>query len=267
MCEIKDKKPVVLVLAGHDPCGGAGIQADIETMACNGCLAATVLTAMTTQNTSNFRKSIPVNPVDFKDQLQSLSEDIQFDACKIGLVTDPGLVPIIETILGPMNKTPVVIDPVIFAGCDNKTIADRTSVVLYGKLMPYTTVLTPNSMEARMLTGLQSLDEAASEILDRGCSSVLITGTHEQTDMVINKLYLPNERPIHFEWERLPGEYHGSGCTLASAIAAQLALGKTVTDAVTVAQEYTWQTLKHGISVGKKQIHPYRFYRFNQDTS
>jgi hydroxymethylpyrimidine/phosphomethylpyrimidine kinase len=127
--------------------------------------------------------------------------------------------------------------------------------------MPFTTVITPNSTEARALTGIDNLDDAAADLLNRGCRAVLITGTHEQSTKVINTLYMQNETPVINSWERLPDSYHGSGCTLSSCIAAQLALGKTIMEAVTIAQKYTWYALKHGMLLGRSQYHPDRFYR------
>ena len=256
-----DKKPVVLVMAGHDPSGGAGIQADIETIARNNCHAATVITALTTQNTSEFIKSISVNPDDFQEQINLILAEMQIKSCKIGLIADLGILSIIEKTLYSLKNIPIVIDPVINAGSGEKMMTDDITVSLYEKLMPFTTVITPNSIEARKLTGMDSLEAAAAEFHKRGCTAVLITGTHEQTEKVVNTLFLKNETPLSNEWDRLPGNYHGSGCTLASAIAAQLALGRDIKQSVSTAQEYTWQTLKHGVLLGKTQIHPDRFYK------
>ena len=119
--------------------------------------------------------------------------------------------------------------------------------------------MTPNSLEARELTGLDDLDAAAEELVKRGCEAVLITGTHEKSRKIINTLYNKNQK-IRYEWQRLPGIYHGSGCTLSSSIAARLALGQDIRTAVESAQEYTWQTLRHAIRFGKNQFHPDRFY-------
>lgn len=255
-----DKKPVILVMAGHDPSGGAGIQADIEAIVRNGCHAASIITALTIQNTSVFIKSIPVNPDDFQKQIDILLADLQINACKIGLIADPGILLVIEKKLTSLQNIPVVIDPVISAGGGERMQTEDICVSLFEKLTPFSTVITPNSIEARQLSGMNNLDDAAAEFLKHGCSAVLITGTHEQTEKVINTLYLNNEAPLHYEWDRLPGKYHGSGCTLASTIAAQLALGKDIKQAVYIAQEYTWHTLKQGILLGKTQIHPNRFY-------
>lgn len=260
MNKTADKKPLVLVLAGHDPTGGAGIQADIESITSNGCHAATVITTLTIQNTSVFTRDIPVSPEDFQQQIELLLQEMQFSACKIGLVSNSCILEIIENILMHLKNMPVIVDPVISAGSGEKILADTACRTLYEKIFPVATMVTPNSEEARILTGQDKLDVAADDMLKLGCKSVLITGTHEPTKNIINTLYIKNQNPIRFEWERLSGDFHGSGCTLSAAISAQLALGKNIIQAATIAQEYTWQTLGHAVLHGKKQFHPDRFY-------
>jgi hydroxymethylpyrimidine/phosphomethylpyrimidine kinase len=257
----KDKKPVVLVLAGHDPCGGAGIQADIEAIAANGCHAATVITCLTSQNTSEFRQAITVNADYFSQQLEMILADMPVSACKIGLIADMGILSAIEKTLIDLMDIPVVLDPVISAGTGTKIVTDDIRTSLRDKLLPFITVITPNTTEARAITGTDNPDEAAAGLLARGCRAALITGTHEPTDKVINTLYLQGQPPIQNTWERLPGSYHGSGCTLSSCIAAMLAHGKTIGESAAMAQKYTWQTLKQGMLLGKGQFHPDRFYR------
>ena len=254
-------KPVVLVLAAHDPSGGAGIQADIETIAANGCHATTVLTAMTIQNTAEFIKYIPVHPADFLQQIELVRADMEIGACKIGLIGDTEILYAMETVLRELGEVPVVLDPVISAGTGEKIMPDAVQMGLYEKLLPHVTVITPNSVEVRTLAGSNDLAVAAEHLLKRGCKAVLITGTHEPTAQVINTLYRTDNPPKAFAWPRLPGNYHGSGCTLSSAIAAYLARGKDPGQAVVAAQEYTWNTLQHGLQLGKKQYHPDRFYK------
>jgi hydroxymethylpyrimidine/phosphomethylpyrimidine kinase len=181
-------------------------------------------------------------------------------ACKIGLVADSNILSVIEKKLIALMDIPVVLDPVINAGTGARIMADDIYTILNDKVMPFTTVITPNSTEARALTGIDNLDDAAADLLNRGCRAVLITGTHEQSTKVINTLYMQNETPVINSWERLPDSYHGSGCTLSSCIAAQLALGKTIMEAVTIAQKYTWYALRHGMLLGREQYHPDRFY-------
>ena len=256
----KNRKPVVLVLAGHDPGGGAGIQADIEAIARNGCHAVSVITCLTTQNTSEFRKSIRVDPLDFLEQVEMILEEIKVDSCKIGLITDSGILSTIEKILVKLKNIQIVLDPVISAGTGQKIITEDIRLSIHDKLIPFASIITPNSMEARALTGIDDLDSAGSALLKQGCKAVLITGTHEQSEKIINTLYYDNQL-TRYEWQRLPGNYHGSGCTLSSSIAAGLASGQDIQQAVESAQKYTWYTLKHAIRFGKSQLNPDRFFQ------
>jgi hydroxymethylpyrimidine/phosphomethylpyrimidine kinase len=256
----KYSKPVVLVMAGHDPGGGAGIQADIEAITRNGCRATSVITCLTVQNTSEFRKSIPLDPLNFQEQVDMILNDMKINSCKIGLITDLGIISAIEKVLIKLKDIPVVLDPVISAGTGQKIITEDIQLHIHDKLIPFASIITPNSMEARALTGKDDLDATGSELITRGCKAVLITGTHERSEKIINTLYINNET-IRYEWQRLSGKYHGSGCTLSSTIAARLALGEDIRQAVESAQEYTWQTLKHALQLGKNQLHPDRFYQ------
>jgi hydroxymethylpyrimidine/phosphomethylpyrimidine kinase len=256
----RNSKPVVLVIAGHDPTGGAGIQADIEAIACNGCHATSVITCLTTQNTSEFKKSIKVDPLDFQEQVELILDDMMINACKVGLITDLGILTAIEKILIRLKNIPVVLDPVINAGTDQKIITRKIYTSIVHKLSPFVSIMTPNSIEARELTGLDDLDAAADALIVRGCKSVLITGTHEQSEKVINTLYTDNDK-IQYVWERLPDNYHGSGCTLSASISAQLAFGMDIKKAVELAQEYTRNTLMQALKIGKRQLHPNRFYQ------
>lgn len=253
-------KPVVLVLAGHDPSGAAGIQADIESLTANGCHAATVLTCMTTQNTACFKEYIPVRAGDFLQQVDMVLEDMPITACKIGLAGDTGILAAIEKLLLRLHHIPVVIDPVIGAGSGASILTADLVRILRDKILPRATVITPNSVEARALSGQTDLEAAGTHLLNLGCQAVLITGTHEPAEPVINTLFLPHERPEEYSWDRLPGSYHGSGCTLSSAIAAQLALGAEIRPAIYTAQQYTWTALKHGVRLGQSQSHPDRFF-------
>ena len=136
-------------------------------------------------------------------------------------------------------------------------------------IFPRVTILTPNIMEARQLVKLDdqvkeiSIDEAAKRLLASGCENVLITGTHDATDEVMNKLYLSDGETESYAWKRLPNEYHGSGCTLASAIAAYVAQGLSLKKAVEEGQDFTWHTLDSAIQTGQGQMIPNRFFWMN----
>ncbi len=255
------KQPVVLAFSAHDPTGAAGVQADIESINRNGGRCVSVITALTAQNTGAFEAIVPQPATDFRNQARLLLADININAFKIGLVGSAALVEEIATIISRYTSLPVVLDPVLHAGSGIELASADIIAGLKQSLLPLTTVLTPNLKEALQLTGTNDKDTAAQVLLGLGSQSVLITGADQATDRVINSLYRHNTEPVHFEWERLPGVYHGSGCTLAAAIAAQLAQNPDVLEAVKHAQQYCWQTLKHGLQLGKSQLHPDRSFR------
>jgi len=246
--------PVVLALSGHDPSGGAGIQADIEAIQAQGCHPATVVTCLTVQDSSRVYAVQPVAPDLFLRQARCVLEDLEPAAIKIGLVPDPDLAAAIEALLREAEGIPVVLDPVLHAGGGGTLSAAET----LAPLLPHCALATPNRREARLLGGAGEIDEAAWRILEQGCGAVLVTGADEApADRVVNTLYRDAET-LHWQWPRLAGSYHGSGCTLASAIAARLALGEPLVEAVERAQHYTLESLRRAITPGRGQALPRR---------
>jgi len=246
-------------MAGHDPGGGAGIQADIESIANAGCHAATVITSLTTQNTRQVVDVLPQDPEAFRKQIRLILEDINIAACKIGMI---GSIELIEVIHSEISgfKVPIVLDPII-SSTTGKVFADKDLCQkMITSLLPLTTIITPNSVEAKTLTKLNDLPAAANKLLGYGAGSVLITGTHEDTEDVTNSFYIKPDLSIDYHWKRLSDTFHGSGCTLSSRIAALLALGSDLKMAVENAQEYTWSTLKYGLKLGRGQAQPNRFF-------
>jgi len=248
-----------LTIAGHDPSGGAGVQADIESIIAAGCQAVSLITALTAQNTSTFQTLIPQTPDIFREQCEALLSDISIDACKIGLIGDLAIATVITEVLDQL-QVPVVLDPIMRAGTGVLLTKPELNDCMLREIFPRTTVLTPNCAEARKLTGSSDIHEAGERMLAGGCQYVLITGADEATTQVTNILFAHDARPVTFQWERLPGVYHGSGCTLSAAIAARLALDSDIPAAVAAAQEYTWNTLRNGLQLGHGQLHPNRFY-------
>ena len=167
-------------------------------------------------------------------------------------------------ILAEHPRAAVVLDPVLASGRGDALSDAETIDVFRNALLPRTTILTPNSVEARRLAGAaadEDLSDCARVLTKLGCKHVLITGTHEAGAQVVNTLHDARGAMREDRWQRLPGSYHGSGCTLASAIAALLARGLPVDQAVVQAQEYTWKTLAAGFSPGRGQAIPDRFFR------
>lgn len=253
--------PVVLVFAGTDPSGGAGVQADIETLASMGCHAAPVITAVTVQDTVDIKRYEPMNPSLVIEQARAILEDVPVASIKIGMLGSVEVVEVIHTILLDYPDLPVVMDPVVAAGGGGMLADDDILDAMVNLLFPYVTILTPNSQEARAFAQeADNLDACAQELLEHGCEYVLITGTHENTPTVINNLYADHQLIESFNWERLPQSFHGSGCTLAVAIAGLLAQGLDPANAIYEAQEYTWETLNNGYRIGMGQSIPNRLF-------
>ncbi len=254
-------KPVVLVFAGHDPSGGAGIQADIEAIAAQGCHAAAIVTATTIQNSHAVKAYQTLDPEWVAGQFAEIASDLSISAVKLGMLGDARMAETVAQLLQQIDPVPVVLDPVLAGGGGGRLGGTGLVDALVNVLLPLTTVTTPNSDEARRLTGLASLAECALALLQAGSGHVLITGTHEPEESVINTLYSTDQPTRSWSWERLPHSYHGSGCTLASALAAQLAQGRDMESACRLAQEYAWHTLEHAHTPGSGQPFPDRLYR------
>ncbi len=254
------RRPVVLCFSGHDPSGGAGIQADIESIISHQCHAASIITALTEQNSQNVKTLIPQRPADILSQAQTLLADYKIAAFKIGLIGDAGVAQTIAQILRDYPNVPVVLDPVLAAGGGTELASQQLIEVIVDQLLPMTTVLTPNSQEARRLAGLSDLAACGHFLQAKGAEFVLITGSHEDSALVHNRLYQPDNMLETFNWERLPHSYHGSGCTLASAIAALMAQGLDAFTAISEAQEFTWQSLAAAYQPGQGQHNPDRLF-------
>ena len=253
-------RPIVMSFSGNDPTGGAGIQADIEAVSSMGARVAPVITALTVQDTQNVKYFSATDAKTVVEQARVILEDMPVAAFKIGMVGSIENINAIHTILHDYHEIPVVVDPIISAG-GGMTLASEEIALAYSDLIfPLTNLVTPNSNEVRLLaSGADSLDACAQELMDDGCEYVLLTGTHEGTEQVINSLYGHHKKIKSSSWKRLPHSYHGSGCTLTSAIAGLVACGLPIPDAVSIAQEYTWQSLVDGYQSGMGQYHPDRF--------
>ncbi len=253
------QRPVVVSFSGHDPCGGAGIQADIETITSHHCHAASIITCLTAQDTRNVAEIVPQNPDNLIRQAEMLLCDLPVHAFKIGLIGHIDTVQIIYDIVKRYPLIPVVLDPILAAGGGTDLANEDLINLMRELLLPLTTVLTPNCQEARRLTGLNDIEACGARLLEYGCEYVLITGADEATESVENRLfnYL---HPENYTWARLPSKYHGSGCTLAASIAALFAHGVEPLQAINDAQEYTWNCLQTAYKTGAGQSNPNRFF-------
>jgi hydroxymethylpyrimidine/phosphomethylpyrimidine kinase len=258
--------PIVLVFAASDPTSGAGVQADLMALTSLGCHPLTALTAITVQDTLGVESVHPVAAELLERQARLLLEDMQVAAFKIGVLGSVENVLAVAEIVSDYPDIPLIFDPVLASGRGDELSGEHIISAMREMLLPQTTLLTPNAPEARRLAESDedeeepSVEICARRLIDMGAQYVLITGTHENTPEVVNTLYGPNGIIRSDRWERLPGSYHGSGCTLASAIAGCVAGGASIEDAVRDAQDYTWHTLANGFRPGMGQFIPDRFF-------
>lgn len=253
--------PVVMTFAGTDPSGGAGIQADIETLSSMGCHVCPIVTAVTVQDTQQLFSFQAMDPALVIEQARAVLEDITVSAFKIGMIGSAENVEAIHSILLDYPDIPVVLDPLIAAGGGGEMADDELIDAMVDLLFPLATVLTPNSEEARAFAPeADTLDACAQELLELGSEYILITGAHEGTPSVVNNLYSESKLLESYTWDRLPGVFHGSGCTLAAAIAGLLSQGLPPTTAILEAQEFTWETLNNSYRIGMGQNIPNRLF-------
>ena len=266
--------PSVMTFAATDPSSGAGLQADILTFASIGCHPLSVVTGITVQDTVGVENLMVFDSDWINEQARTILEDMQVMAFKIGMMGSVENVAVIAEIMADYPDTPLLIDPVLSSGRGDELANDAVQAAMIDLLFPQATLITPNIIEARRLAFYNddsdeaenaSLDESAQRLLDIGCEFVLVTGTHERSHEVVNTLYGENGLIKAYNWERLPGSYHGSGCTLTSAIAACIAHGLSMEEAILEAQEYTWQTLKAGFRPGMGQYIPDRMFWARED--
>lgn len=262
-----------MTFAATDPSCGAGMQADILALASIGCHPLSVITGITVQDTVGVESVMALDADWINDQARTILEDVQVSAFKLGLLGSVENVAVIAEIVADYPDIPLIIDPILTSGRGDELANDEMQAAMCELLFPQATLITPNSLEARRLAYYEegdevkhtSLDESALRLLGMGCEYVLITGTHERSNDVVNSLYGVQASEMvglikAYHWERFSGSYHGSGCTLTSAIAACLAHGLTMEEAVQEAQEYTWQTLKNAFRPGMGQFIPDRFF-------
>ncbi len=248
----------VLCLSGHDPVGGAGLQADQEAISALGVHPVGVVTALTQQDTRNVQASLATEPDWMEQSLRILAADCDIRAVKIGLIGGAAQVPVIAALIDQL-QVPVVLDPVLRAGGGANLAGQALQDAMLDQLLPRTWVLTPNAAEARRLVpSAQDLDQCAQALLDRGCRHVLITGGDEPDEQVLNTLYSADQPSIQYRWPRLPETFHGAGCTLASALAARLSQGLAPAEAVLSAQEFVQGALQRARKIGRGRRIPGR---------
>jgi hydroxymethylpyrimidine/phosphomethylpyrimidine kinase len=257
--------PAVLSFAATDPTSGAGLQADLLALASMGCYPLSVVTAITVQDTAGVDSFFALDSDWVADQARCILEDMPVAAFKMGMLGSTENVAVVAEVVSDYPDIPLVLDPVLASGRGDEFAGEDMVAAIRDLLVPQSTVVTPNVHELRRLAGEGDNDDAdlaecAEALLDSGCEYVLLTGTHGTTPDVVNTLYHRGGILRADSWQRLPGSYHGSGCTLAAALAANLARGLEIGDAVYEAQEYTWRALSHAFRPGMGQFLPDRLF-------
>ena len=244
-----------LSIAGSDCSGGAGIQADLKTMTMNGVFAMSAITALTAQNTTGVRGILEVDPEFLAQQIDAVFEDIRPDAVKIGMVASSGLIKTIAQRLRFYQAENIVVDPVMVATSGARLIEEAAVETLKKELLPLSAVITPNIPEAEILSGMEihsreDMEKAAKNIFETYSCAVLLKGGHSINDA--NDLLYGDGKLQWFYGKRIQNpNTHGTGCTLSSAIAANLAKGYSLTDSVKRAKDYISGALAAMLDLGK----------------
>ena len=249
------QKHTALTIAGSDCSGGAGIQADLKTMTMNGVFAMSAITALTAQNTTGVTGIFETTPAFLAQQLDMIFGDIRPDAVKIGMVSSSGLIETIAERLARYGAKNIVVDPVMVSTSGSALLETEAVSTLKAKLLPLALVITPNVPEAEVLSGLtigseRDMETAAKALYESYGCAALVKGGHSVSDA--NDLLYGPEGPVWFRGRRIDNpNTHGTGCTLSSAIAANLAKGFSLTDSVRRAKEYISGALAAMLDLGK----------------
>ena len=261
--------PVVLTIAGFDPSAGAGIAADLKTIAAHNCYGVAAITALTVQSTQAVKSVHDTPASELRAQLDTLLEDIKISAIKIGMLGHRGNAVVVAEFLDRANVANVVLDPVMKSTAGDADLIDASGIkYLSEELLKRATVVTPNIAEAEVLSGLAikdpaGMEAAARKIVERGARAVVVKGGH--MEKAIDILFDGVEM-LRFGGDHLKSENtHGSGCTFASSIASQLASGRPLREAVLLAKAYVTKAIENGYSIGKGPGPLDHFYRVRHE--
>ena len=258
-----NSKPIVLCFSGLDPTGGAGIQADIEAIASQHCHAASIITALTVQDTLNVQHFECVDAQLLLRQARAVLNDMNVSAIKIGMLGSAAIAGAIHDLLRDHPHIPVIVDPILAAGGGGALSTSHLMDAINHLILPHTHIATPNTLEAHKLTGCDITSDKSyviKQLAKTGVKYILLTGTHADTHDVQHHLYRGTTHLQTFTYQRLPNEYHGSGCTLTASLAALIAKETDTIDAAQQALDYSYNSLLHAHQFGKGQLIPDRFY-------
>lgn len=247
-----------MILSGLDPSGGAGIQADIQAVTALGCHPLPVLSCLTVQDTRNVYDASAVDAELIRRQLDCVAADAPIHAIKTGALGNAEVVEVLVEFLGKHPDIPVITDPVIKAAGGGDLADEALIRAMKEHLFSRAEMITPNGVELTLLGDSDEPAEAAQLLMAAGCQSVLATGGHGEGPQIINTLYTQEAEPLYWHIERVGGEYHGTGCTLAAAIAAGRAQGLSPRAAISQAQNFVNHAILHALEVGHGQPVPDR---------
>ena len=245
----------ILVISGLDPSGGAGISADIETIHSLNCRALPIITTLTSQNTKTVSLSSPVDIKIIDSQLKILMDDIKFDGIKLGLLADKTIMEYLSEFLDQHKNIPIVVDPILKSSSGKNFINKNYSSIYLDELIPKATIVTPNREEFLELSGCDNLHDGLKSFHS---TYTLVTSAKVKNGVLTHILYKEGNFMKEYNYKELPNSYHGSGCTLASAIVCFYLKEKRMIEAVRLALDYTYDSLLNAEKVGKMQYHPFR---------
>ena len=244
----------ILIIAASDSCAGAGVEIDLKCAAAHGVHGTCAITGVTAQNTYEVTAIQTIDPAVVRAQIDAVFADMPPAAIKIGMLGDAAVAQAVADALAAHPDVPVVLDPVLVATSGATLTQASVFELVRDTLIPRATLVTPNIPEAGELTGVEahdagSMGQAARAFLDSGARAVLVKGGHDQAELLVDRLYTDNG--VHeFVSPRLPGEYHGTGCCLSTAIACNLACGKSLVDAVRDAHDFIARALVQQLALG-----------------
>jgi hydroxymethylpyrimidine/phosphomethylpyrimidine kinase len=256
--------PVVLSVAGFDPSAGAGIVADIKTFAAHNCYGVAAITALTVQNSLGVASVHPVEPAELRESILSLLADGRVKALKIGMLFNQGTAEVLREILESNPDLPAVLDPVVRSSNDFDLLDAAGLDYVRRQLLSRVTVITPNLAEASALAempvdNLEGMKAAARKLVEFGARAVVVTGGHLEKAVDV---FFDGTTMESFAGDRVkPDNTHGTGCTFSSAVAANLALGRQLRDAVVLAKAYVFEAIRQAFPVGPGRIPLNHLYR------
>lgn len=260
--------PRALTVAGSDSGGGAGIQADLKTFHCWGCFGMSAVTALTAQNSTGVSAVYKVSGLFVAKQIEAVLSDIGADAIKCGMLSDAAVIEAVAEVLERYPQPPLVLDTVLVAKSGDPLLEEEAVEVMVGKIFPRAILITPNTVEAHRLTGIEvtgesTMRQAAARLQEMGASGVLVKGGHLEGDELLDLLLLSDGSSELFRSKRIHTRHtHGTGCTLSAATTAGLARGMSLVDSVAAARQYLQRGIANahttGAGYGTMLHEPYR---------